>query len=512
MDTGPAADDANAASACFRECCTSTSVPLAAPKSAFATGLTKIHDGPASAVFLGRFNGAPVAVKRPKLPTKADIDRYHVELRLMLELTHDHILPLLAAHARPPEYFLVFPYQENGSVASLVHEMGWRPSWPAVLVLLRQVASALAFVHARGYVHRDVKPSNVLLDARWKATLCDFGLAESEEALRNSLQNAVYSEEDAEGRTVAGRLIATLGGGGKELGGPSSNRSKPQSTGGKPSGGFQKQHMVGTLPYMPPEVLMRRVPGFSADAYAFGVSACEVATGIAPYSDRERNVALAHTIMDLSYNESDLAVAIAGENLRPSLPSENRERRTEGSASAAASPSARVAAVAADGVSRLAAACWAPDASARPSFEQITAELDDVADAYKKAAGLAAAAPPSRVGRPPRRRRATRARRRASPSRACSPTARGRRHATGSGYRRRGGRSSEAAEALFPRTVSVWGCSARAARAGRIRWRTGTRSRRTSGGCAARTWRACSTDTGGSSARSFAGATSRRRS
>ena len=123
MDTGPAADDANAASACFRECCTSTSVPLAAPKSAFATGLTKIHDGPASAVFLGRFNGAPVAVKRPKLPTKADIDRYHVELRLMLELTHDHILPLLAAHARPPEYFLVFPYQENGSVASLVHEM-----------------------------------------------------------------------------------------------------------------------------------------------------------------------------------------------------------------------------------------------------------------------------------------------------------------------------------------------------------------------------------------------------
>ena len=387
MDTGPAADDANAASACFRECCTSTSVPLAAPKSAFATGLTKIHDGPASAVFLGRFNGAPVAVKRPKLPTKADIDRYHVELRLMLELTHDHILPLLAAHARPPEYFLVFPYQENGSVASLVHEMGWRPSWPAVLVLLRQVASALAFVHARGYVHRDVKPSNVLLDARWKATLCDFGLAESEEALRNSLQNAVYSEEDAEGRTVAGRLIATLGGGGKELGGPSSNRSKPQSTGGKPSGGFQKQHMVGTLPYMPPEVLMRRVPGFSADAYAFGVSACEVATGIAPYSDRERNVALAHTIMDLSYNESDLAVAIAGENLRPSLPSETR---TEGSASAAASPSARVAA---DGVSRLAAACWAPAASARPSFEQITAELDDVADAYKKAAGLAAAAP-----------------------------------------------------------------------------------------------------------------------
>ena len=399
MDTGPAADDANAVSACFRACCTSGSVPLAAPKSAFATSLVEIHDGPASAVFLGRFNGAPVAVKRPKLPTKAEIDRYHVELRLMLELTHDHILPLLAAHARPPEYFLVFPYQENGSVASLVHEQGWRPSWPAVLVLLQQVASALAFVHARGYVHRDVKPSNVLLDARWNATLCDFGLAESEEALRASLQNAVYSEEDAEGKTVAGRLIATLGGGGKDVGGPSSNRSKPQSTGGKPSGGFQKQHMVGTLPYMPPEVLMRRVPSFSADTYAFGVSACEVATGIAPYSDRERNVALAHTIMDLSYNESDLAVAIASENLRPSLPSERLkedETRNEGSAS----PSARVAA---DGVSRLAAACWALDASARPSFERVLAELERVVDAYKKTAGLREAAPLEPRWSPPAR-------------------------------------------------------------------------------------------------------------
>ena len=385
MDIGPAAGDANAASACFRECCTSSSVPLATPKSAFATGLTKIHDGPASAVFLGRFNGAPVAVKRPKLPTKAEIDRYHVELRLMLELTHDHILPLLAAHARPPEYYLVFPYQENGSVASLVHDQGWRPSWPAVLVLLQQVASALAFVHARGYVHRDVKPSNVLLDARWKATLCDFGLAESEETLRASLQNVVYSEEDAEGRTVAGRLIATLGVGGKDVGGPSSNRERnpSPSTGGKPSGGFQKQHMVGTLPYMPPEVLMRRVPGFAADAYAFGVSACEVATGIAPYSDRERNVALAHTIMDLSYNESDLAVAIASENLRPSLPSETLREDT-------ASKSAWVAA---EGVSRLASACWALDAQTRPSLERVLAELERVVDAYKRAAGLDAAAP-----------------------------------------------------------------------------------------------------------------------
>jgi serine/threonine protein kinase len=40
--------------------------------------------------------------------------------------------------------------------------------------------------------------------------------------------------------------------------------------------------------YMAPEVLMRQVPSFSADVYAFGVTACEAATGVMPYSDRAR--------------------------------------------------------------------------------------------------------------------------------------------------------------------------------------------------------------------------------
>jgi hypothetical protein len=57
-------------SACFRACCASSEVPLAVPKAAFANELRRIHDGPASAVYLGRFNNLPVAVKKPKLPTK----------------------------------------------------------------------------------------------------------------------------------------------------------------------------------------------------------------------------------------------------------------------------------------------------------------------------------------------------------------------------------------------------------------------------------------------------------
>ena len=60
-------------SACFRACCKSDKVPLAVPKDEFSSNLRLIHDGPASAVYLGRFNNLPIAVKKPKLPTKVGV-------------------------------------------------------------------------------------------------------------------------------------------------------------------------------------------------------------------------------------------------------------------------------------------------------------------------------------------------------------------------------------------------------------------------------------------------------
>ena len=310
---------------------------------------------------------------------QAEIDRYHVELRLMLELRHPNILTLCGARAHPPEYYLLFPFQENGSVASLIHDRGWRPSASAVVTLLAQVAAAMAYVHSRGYVHRDIKPSNVLLGADWVARLCDFGLAEDEAALRASLQAAVYSEEeDAEGRnkTVAGRVLP---------GGTSDKTHAKTHRASAPSGGFQKQHMVGTLAYMAPEVLMRRVPSFPADAYAFGVFSSEALTRVVPYADRERNVALAHTVLDLSYNEQDLAKAIASEGLRPSLPT------AEALASGRFGDEADADAI--RYASRLCERCWAREPGERPTFAAIEAEVASIRSAFRIAKGLRPDAP-----------------------------------------------------------------------------------------------------------------------
>lgn len=91
----------------------------------------------------------------------------------------------------------------------LMYGHGWTPTWQAVLKLAREVSAGMAYLHARGVVHRDVKPGNVLLDASWTAKIGDFGLAERESDLRASLQAAIYSTEDAEGKSrVEGKWIA----------------------------------------------------------------------------------------------------------------------------------------------------------------------------------------------------------------------------------------------------------------------------------------------------------------
>lgn len=137
-----------------------------------------------------------------------------------------------------------------------------------------------------------------------------------------------------------------------------------------PSGGFHRQHMMGTLHYTAPEVLMKQVADFASDLYSLAVTCCELATCVAPFSDRARNVALAHTVLDLSYNDMDLAAAIASEGLRPQLPA------------GAAEPY--------PGFSALLERCWAPEAARRPAAAEAAAAMAEGAAALCRTEGVGA--------------------------------------------------------------------------------------------------------------------------
>ena len=89
--------------------------------------------------------------------------RFDRESRLAAAIDHPNIIPLYEAGEIDGTAFLAMRYVEGTDLASRLREGPLEPE--TAVEILDQVASALDAAHARGLVHRDVKPGNVLLDA-----------------------------------------------------------------------------------------------------------------------------------------------------------------------------------------------------------------------------------------------------------------------------------------------------------------------------------------------------------
>jgi YVTN family beta-propeller protein len=97
------------------------------------------------------------------------------ETELAASLEHPNVVPVHDAGEMDGQLYLAMRYVEGSDLKTLIaREGGLAP--PRALALCAQVAAALDAAHARGLVHRDVKPSNVLLDPRGHVYLADFGL------------------------------------------------------------------------------------------------------------------------------------------------------------------------------------------------------------------------------------------------------------------------------------------------------------------------------------------------
>jgi hypothetical protein len=136
------------------------------------------------AVWLGRDEvlGRAVALKRIGMAPGAsgpDLARAEREARLAARLNHPHVVAVFDLVTEDERQWLVMEYIEGATLSQRVKDDGALTPDEAA-PLLGQAADALAAAHAAGIVHRDVKPSNILVTRHGQVKLSDFGIARAE--------------------------------------------------------------------------------------------------------------------------------------------------------------------------------------------------------------------------------------------------------------------------------------------------------------------------------------------
>jgi serine/threonine protein kinase len=216
----------------------------------------ELGGGGMSRVFLAheRALGRKVVVKvlLPELAAGVNVERFRREIQLAAQLQHPHIVPLLSAGEADGLPYFIMPFVTGESLRTRIAREGEFPIAETVRIL-RDVVSALAYAHAYGVVHRDVKPDNVLLSGG-VAVVTDFGVAK-----------AVTASAGTPGHTGLTSMGVAL----------------------------------GTPAYMAPEQATASPnTDHRADIYALGIVAYEMLTGAPPFMGRSAQQVLAAQVVE----------------------------------------------------------------------------------------------------------------------------------------------------------------------------------------------------------------------
>ncbi|KAF7044118.1 hypothetical protein CFC21_053387 [Triticum aestivum] len=209
-----------------------------------------------------------VAIKRVSKTSKQGRKEYISEVKIISRLRHRNLVQLIGWCHGGGELLLVYDLMPHGSLDTHLYSSNTILSWPLKYEIVLGLGSALLYLHQdweQCVLHRDVKPSNIMLDASFCAKLGDFGLA---------------------------RLV--------------DHDRGPYTTG-----------IAGTMGYMDPECMVTGRTSAESDVYSFGVVMLEIACGKRPAVAREREdiIHLVQWVWDSWERGRTLAAADAQLNL-----------------------------------------------------------------------------------------------------------------------------------------------------------------------------------------------------
>ncbi|PHU26041.1 hypothetical protein BC332_04373 [Capsicum chinense] len=194
----------------------------------------KLGEGGFGSVYKGTLaDGTIIAVKQLSSKSRQGNREFVNEIGMVSSLRHPNLVRLYGCCVERKQYFIVYEYMENNSLShALFGPEEYRPKldWPTRQKICVGIAKGLAFLHEESplkIVHRDIKPTNVLLDNDLNPKISDFGLAK------------LHDEEKTH--------ITT--------------------------------RVAGTIGYMAPEYALWGYLTYKADLYSFGVVVLELVAG-----------------------------------------------------------------------------------------------------------------------------------------------------------------------------------------------------------------------------------------
>src|SRR5262245_6992932 len=215
-----------------------------------------------------------VAIKmlRPELAANATaLKRFKSEAEAVAKLTHANIVQIYDVREKDGVHFMALEYVEGRNLRDYLAKKG-PPELPVCLHIMTQVAGALQRAHKAGFIHRDVKPENILLTRKAEAKVTDFGLTRA------------LSDND-----------------------------QPVDLTHQPLSLTQTGVVMGTPLYMSPEQVQGKPVDHRTDIYSYGVTCYTMLAGTTPFRGASAlDVALQHTQAEPAPLDS----------IRPDLPPE----------------------------------------------------------------------------------------------------------------------------------------------------------------------------------------------